>query len=127
MSNEDPFDQPAYEEERIKTNRYLVTGYSGLSFDEVVANTKQSLSEEGFDVVIEFAFHDYLRQQFDQSINRYLILGACNRELTELLLQGEDKVSDSMLCTITIQEVDGGKLIEVAINDPSVPWEDFDS
>ena len=118
--------QPDYEES-IEASHYVRTSYPNFNFEEVLANTRQSLIQAGFDIVIEFAFHDYLRQQLDQDVNRCVILGACNPELVNQLLQGEDKVSPSMLCTITIQDTEDGKSVQVSISDPSEPWEGYDN
>ena len=125
MNNEDSLGQPDHVE-RIEISHYVRMSYLNLGFEEVVASTKQSLIQEGLDIVIEFAFHDYLRQQLDQDVNRCVILGACNPGLVNQLLQGEDKVSPSMLCNIIIQDAEDGKSVQVSITDPSEPWEGYD-
>lgn len=124
MDNENLFDQPDYQE-KVEVSRRVRTRYVGLGFEKVLADTKQSLIQEGFDIIIEFSFHDFLHQRLDRNVNRCVILGSCHLGLVNLLLQGENQVSDSMLCNITIQEVDDGQFVEVSIEDPSEPWDDF--
>lgn len=120
-NEEDSLDQPDYQES-VAVSRHIRMRYTSLGFDEVVANTKQSLMEEGFDIVTEFAFHDYLRQQLTRDVNRCLLLGACNPELVRQLLQGEDRISDSMLCHVIIQDAEDGESVQVSIIDPSEPY-----
>ena len=125
MENEDLWGQPDYEDQ-VTFSHHVRMRYTDLGFEEVVANTRQSLIQEGFDIVIEFAFHDYLRQQLGRDVNRCLILGACNPGLVDQLLQGEGRISPSMLCNIIIQDAEDGKSVQVSITDPSEPWEGYD-
>ena len=124
-NNEDLLGQPDYED-RVAFSHLVRMRYTNLDFEDVVANTRQSLTQEGFDIVTEFTFHDYLRQQIGRDVNRCVMLGACNPELVNQLLQGEDRVSPSMLCNIIIQDAEDGKSVQVSITDPSEPWEGYD-
>lgn len=118
MDKKNLFDQPNYQE-RVEVSRRVRTRYVGLGFEKVLEDTKHSLIQEGFDIIIEFSFHDFLHQRLDRNVNRCVILGACHLGLVNQLLQGEDRIRDSMLCNIIIEDAEDGKFVQVSIVDPS--------
>ena len=70
------------------------------SFDDAVAATKEALKRHNFHVISEINMKDNLKKGLNVEFRPYLILGACNPELTYRALKAEDKlgVSATLQC-----------------------------
>jgi len=86
-------------------------------FDEVVAATREALSQEGFGVITEIDVRQTMKVKIGEDFRSYTILGACNPRLAYEALQLEDKVGIMLPCNVIIQDLGGGR-IEVAAVDP---------
>ena len=85
-------------------------------FDDVVAATREALSQEGFGVITEIDIQKTLKEKIGADFRPYLILGACNPALAHEALQLEDKVGTMLPCNVVVQQT--GEGIEVAAIDP---------
>lgn len=86
-------------------------------FDEVVAATRQALSEEGFGIITEIDVRQTMKAKLGEDFRSYTILGACNPRMAFEALQLEDKVGIMLPCNVIVQNAGGGR-IEVAAVDP---------
>ena len=76
-------------------------------FDEVLESTKTALAAQGFGVLTEIDMQATLRNKIDKSIDRYVILGACNPTLAGAALYIEPQVGALLPCNVVVHEVDG--------------------
>lgn len=86
-------------------------------FDEVVAATREALSQEGFGVITEIDVRQTMKAKIGEDFRPYMILGACNPRLAYEALQLEDKVGIMLPCNVIVQDAGGGRT-EVAAVDP---------
>lgn len=86
-------------------------------FDEVVAATREALSQEGFGVITEIDVRQTMKAKLGEDFRPYTILGACNPRLAYEALQLEDKVGIMLPCNVIVQDAGGGRT-EVAAVDP---------
>ena len=74
-----------------------------LSFDDAVNSAKQALRRHNFRVLTEINMEDNFKKA-NLSFRPYLILGACNPQLTYRALQAEDKIGTMLPCNIVVQQ-----------------------
>ncbi len=87
-----------------------------MSFDDAVNSVKEALRRRNFRVLTEINMEDNFKKA-NLSFRPYLILGACNPQLTYRALQAEDKVATMLPCNIVVQQKEDGN-IEVSAVDP---------
>ncbi len=87
-----------------------------MSFDDAVASAKRALERHNFRVVMEINMENNFKKA-NLDFRPYLILGACNPQLTYRALQAEDKVGTMLPCNIVVQRKDDGN-VEVSAVDP---------
>ena len=87
-----------------------------MSFDDAVTSTKQALQRHNFRVLTEINMNDNFKKA-NLSFRPYLILGACNPQLTYRALQAEDKVGTMLPCNVVVQQKEDGN-VEVSAVDP---------
>ena len=96
---------------------YYFSKSVNMSFDDAVKSTKEALKRHSFRVITEIDMKDNFKKGLNVDFRPYLILGACNAELTYRALNAEDKVGAMLPCNIVVQQHDNG-LVEVAAVDP---------
>jgi uncharacterized protein (DUF302 family) len=87
-----------------------------MSFDDAVTSTKQALQRHNFRVLTEINMKDNFKKA-NLDFRPYLILGACNPQLTYRALQAEDKVGTMLPCNVVVQQKEDGN-VEVSAVDP---------
>ena len=87
-----------------------------MSFDDAVTSTKRALQRHNFRVLTEINMNDNFKKA-NLSFRPYLILGACNPQLTYRALQAEDKVGTMLPCNVVVQQKEDGN-VEVSAVDP---------
>jgi uncharacterized protein (DUF302 family) len=87
------------------------------SFDDAVAATKEALKRHNFNVLSEINMKDNLKKGLNVEFRPYLILGACNPELTYRALEAEDKLGVLLPCNVIVQQQENGN-VEVSAVDP---------
>jgi uncharacterized protein (DUF302 family) len=88
-----------------------------MSFDEAVASTKEALKRHNFRVLTEIDMKDNLKKGLNIDFRPYLILGACNLQLTYRAFQAEDKIGTMLPCNVVLQQQEDGR-VEVSAVDP---------
>ena len=63
-----------------------------MRFDDAVASAKEALKRHNFRVLTEIDMKDNFKKGLNVDFRPYLILGACNPQLTYRALQAEDKI-----------------------------------
>ena len=95
------------------------------SFNEAVAATKEALKRHHFRVLAEIDMKDSLKKCLKVEFRPYLILGACNPELTYRALKAEDKLGVLLPCNVVVQQQKNGN-VEVSAVDPVLSMEAID-
>ena len=95
-----------------------------MSFDDAVNSAKQALRRHNFRVLTEINMEDNFKKA-NLSFRPYLILGACNPQLTYRALQAEDKVGTMLPCSVVVQQKDDGN-VEVSAVDPVMSMRPID-
>ena len=90
-----------------------------MRFDDAVACTKEVLKQHNFRVVSEIDMKDNFKKALNLEFRPYIVLGACNPQLTYRALQAEDKIGTMLPCTIVLQQHDDGR-VEISAIDPVV-------
>ena len=96
---------------------YYFSKSVNMSFDDAVISTKEALKRHSFRVLTEINMKDNFKKGLNIEFRPYLILGACNSELTYRALEAEDKVGTMLPCNIIVQQLKDG-LVEVSAVDP---------
>ena len=96
---------------------YYFSTSVNMSFDDAVTSTKEALKRHSFRVLTEINMKDNFKKGLNIDFRPYLILGACNSELTYRALEAEDKVGTMLPCNIIVQQLADG-LVEVSAVDP---------
>ncbi len=86
------------------------------SFDDAVATTKEALKRHNFNVLSEINMKDNLKKGLNVEFRPYLILGACNPELTYRALEAEDKLGVLLPCNVIVQQQENGNVEVAAVN-----------
>ncbi len=96
---------------------YYFSKTTDLTFDEAVAATKQALARHNFRVLTEIDMKQNFKHGLNIDFRPYLILGACNAQLSHRALEAEDKIGTMLPCNIVLQqqEDDG---VEISAVDP---------
>ncbi|MBF0177636.1 MAG: DUF302 domain-containing protein [Magnetococcales bacterium] len=93
----------------------VVRGAAG-DFAQVVEQTRQALTEQGFGIMSEIDVAAALKKRLGVDYPRTIILGACNPTLAHKALQAAVDVSVLMPCNVVVRENNQGK-VEVAAID----------
>ena len=96
---------------------YHFSSTVNMRFDDAVACIKETLKKHNFRVVSEIDMKDNFKKALNLEFRPYLVLGACNPQLTYRALQAEDKIGTMLPCTIVLQQHDDGR-VEVSAVDP---------
>lgn len=86
-----------------------------MSFDDAVISARRALERHNFRILTEINMKDNFKKA-NLDFHPYLILGACNPQLTYRALQAEDKVGTMLPCNLVVQQKDGD--VEVSAVDP---------
>ncbi len=96
---------------------YHFTTRLSTSFDNAVASTKEVLSRHHFHVISGIDMQEGFKKNLDRNFHPYLIIGACNPELSYRSLEAEDKIGTLLPCNVVVQQREPG-IVEVSAVDP---------
>jgi uncharacterized protein (DUF302 family) len=99
------------------------TGYGSAvtldrPFQEVVADVRRVLKDQGFGVLSEIDVQATLQEKLGESMPPYLILGACNPPLAHRALQADASIGLLLPCNVVVREAGGRTVVEAL--DPQV-------
>ena len=102
----------------LATINYGILRKTSLEFDEAVETVTAALAEEGFGILTEIDVQATLKKKLDIDPPKYTILGACNPNLANVVLNVEPWVGLLLPCNVVIQELDG--VTQVGFMNPEV-------
>lgn len=74
--------------------------YRDADFDVVMSKTRVALQEFGFGVLTEIDVQATLREKLGESMERYVILGACNPPLAHRALEATREIGLLLPCNV---------------------------
>lgn len=87
------------------------------SLSEAESRIRESLSAEGFGIVMELNIQETLREKTGTDIGPYKVLGACNPNFAKQAIAAEPQIGTMLPCNVALRSLDNGK-VEVAAIDP---------
>jgi uncharacterized protein (DUF302 family) len=82
----------------------ISTSIATADFEKVVSRTREVLKDNGFGVLTEIDVQATLAQKLGESMERYLILGACNPTLAHRALSANKQIGLLLPCNVVIRE-----------------------
>jgi len=82
-------------------------------FDEVNAEVRTALTEQGFGIVSEIDMQATLHNKIGVEIDSQIILGACNPMFAHRSLQAEPSIGLLLPCNVVIRKTDAGTVVEM--------------
>lgn len=80
-------------------------------FEPTVDSVAEALKNEGFGVLTRIDVKKTLKEKINQDFRPYLILGACNPQLSHRALTIDPEIGLLLPCNVTIEERDDQKTI----------------
>lgn len=82
-------------------------------FEEVNADVRAALAEQGFGVVTEIDMQATLRTKIGVEIDQQIILGVCNPKYAHRALQAEPSIGLLLPCNVVIRKTDEGTVVDM--------------
>lgn len=82
----------------------ISTSIDTADFEKVVTRTREVLKDNGFGVLTEIDVQATLKQKLGESMERYLILGACNPTLAHRALSANKQIGLLLPCNVVVRE-----------------------
>ncbi len=98
----------------------------GMSFDAVVAATREALSTKGFGVLTEIDVRATMKKKLDVDVADYLILGACSPKMALEAMKMEPRVGAMLPCNVIVRSLEDGTIMVSAI-DPVASMQAIDN
>ncbi|MFA1542664.1 DUF302 domain-containing protein [Actinomadura monticuli] len=87
-------------------------------FAETVERVRTALKEQGFGVLTEIDVRATLQEKLGETMEDYLILGACNPPLAHRALEVDRRIGLLLPCNVVVRSEGGDTLVEAL--DPQV-------
>jgi uncharacterized protein (DUF302 family) len=91
----------------------LTRSYTGAGFDDVLDKMRSVLAESGFGVLTEIDVQATLREKLGASMERYVILGACNPPLAHRALEATREIGLLLPCNVVVRQDAGDTSVTV--------------
>ncbi len=82
-------------------------------YEIAVEKVAEVLKTEGFGILTRIDVKATLKEKLDADFHPYVILGACNPPLAHQALQSNPLVGLLLPCNVTVEEIEGGSLVNI--------------
>lgn len=113
--------------ESMETSYCISKRFGSMTFQEAIDYSKKAFTANGFEMIMHFDLKDHIKENLDEDITRYTVLGMCNAQLAVDALSVENKVGIMLPCNIIIQETAEEGILEIAVTDPLATLEMADN
>ncbi len=86
------------------------------TYDDVLARIPDLLKAEGFGILTKIDVKETLKQKIGADFRRYQILGACNPNLANQVLNTDLEIGIMLPCNVVVYEGDDGHAVVLAID-----------
>jgi uncharacterized protein (DUF302 family) len=92
------------------------------SFDEAIERTTQALADQGFGVLTKIDVKATLKEKLGETMEDYLILGACNPALAHRALGADRQIGQLLPCNVVVRTdpAGHGDTVLVEAMDPQI-------
>jgi uncharacterized protein (DUF302 family) len=97
---------------------YTFSGTMSAPISTVRARVESALKDEGFGVLTEIDVAATLKAKLGVDRSPYVILGACNPRLADLVLAIDPSIGALLPCNVVLRQVDPGSGTVVEFMDP---------
>ena len=98
-------------------NKYGFGKIVTYPFLETIERVKKALEKEGFGILTEIDVSEILQVKLNQQTPPYLILGACNPQLSHRALEIDPSIGLLLPCNVIIRQ-DNNQKVHVEFMDP---------
>ncbi len=84
-----------------------------LPYPQAVEKVTAALKEQGFGVLTTIDVRKTIREKLDQDFRNYVILGACNPQLSHQALTDELEVGLLLPCNVIVYEEEGRSVVSI--------------
>ena len=84
-----------------------------MPYAEAVRHTREALAEQGFGILTEIDVQATLKEKRGLDMEPYVILGACNPDLTHQALGVERAIGVLLPCNVVVSSVDAGSRVQI--------------
>lgn len=92
---------------------YGLTKVVQRPFDEVVADVRAALAEQGFGVITEIDMKATLKNKLDVDVEEQVILGACSPSHAYRALQADASIGLLLPCNVTVRAQGPDTIVEM--------------
>ena len=92
---------------------YALTATVERPFDEVVADVRTALAEQGFGIITEINMSETLKTKIGVEIDRQVILGACSPSHAHRALQADPSIGLLLPCNVVVRSTEAGTVVEM--------------
>jgi len=104
---------------------YGFTKELDTDFESAVEAVKNSLREEGFNILVAIDVREKLQEKLGIDFEKYVILGACDAVTAHKALMVEENIGLMLPCNVIVYEHDGKSVVGVIR--PTVAMEMIDN
>ncbi len=95
------------------TNRYWMETHLDLPYEQAVDRVTAALKQEGFGVLTQIDVPRVFKDKLDQDFRKYVILGACNPQLSYRALTTDLEAGLLLPCNVIVYEQDGRSAVRI--------------
>ena len=104
---------------------YQYSKRTNLPFELAVEQTISALRQEGFGIIHSIDLRQVYKEKLNVVFRNYVILGACNPQLSYEAILEEDKLGVFLPCNVIVQEHENGQT-EISVVNPEALMQDME-
>ena len=94
-------------------NGYGLRVKLNLPYEQAIERVTSALKAEGFGVLTQIDVKKIIKEKLNEDFRKYIILGACNPNLSHQALKSELEIGLLLPCNVIVYEQDGGSVVSI--------------